>query len=199
MPEIDRLLETTEGVTAPGAAPGAFGSVAPGGGRRGASPRRRPVAHPTAGDGRRAAPDRLRSSGPRPPAPAARSCTPGTMRTPVLSAERASGVAGRRNARLRPRRPRAPSSSRSRTARRLSSGSGPMPRCSKPRSRFETAGADALGWSATRWRPVLADIERLHDAIVRSDSTAAAARIDVDWRAIEALMRILDDVPAPSP
>ena len=63
---------------------------------------------------------------------------------------------------------------------------------------LQTGGGEALGWSATRWRPVLADIERLHDAIVRSDSTAAAARIDVDWRAIEALMRILDD-PAPSP
>ena len=58
--------------------------------------------------------------------------------------------------------------------------------------------ADALDWSATRRDEVLADIFRLHDAIVRSHSATAAARIDVDWRAIEALVRILD-VPRPSP
>ena len=58
-------------------------------------------------------------------------------------------------------------------------------------------GADALGWSVGRWRDVLDDINGLN-AIVQSDSTAAAAGSDVDWRAIEELMRILDD-PAPSP
>ena len=58
--------------------------------------------------------------------------------------------------------------------------------------------ADALGWPATRRDEVLADIFRLHDAIVRSHSATAAARIDVDWRAIEALVRILD-IPPPSP
>ena len=59
------------------------------------------------------------------------------------------------------------------------------------------AGADALGWSATRRRDVLDDINGLN-AIVQSDSAAAAAGSDVDWRAIEELMRILDD-PPPSP
>ena len=39
---------------------------------------------------------------------------------------------------------------------------------------------------------------RAQHAIVQSDSAAAAAGSDVDWRAIEALMRILDD-PPPSP
>ena len=63
---------------------------------------------------------------------------------------------------------------------------------------LQTGGGEALGWSATRWRPVLADLERLHRAIVRSNSTAAATRIDVDWRAIATLMRILDD-PRPAP
>ena len=64
---------------------------------------------------------------------------------------------------------------------------------------LQTGSAGAvLGWSATRWRSVLADLHRLHDAIVRSDSAAAAARIDVDWRALEALARMLDD-PPPSP
>ena len=58
--------------------------------------------------------------------------------------------------------------------------------------------ADALDWPATRRDEVLADIFRLHDAIVRSHSATAAARIDVDWRAIEALVRILD-IPRPSP
>ena len=63
---------------------------------------------------------------------------------------------------------------------------------------LQTGGADALGWSATRWRPVLADLDRLHDAIVQSDSAAAAAMVDVDWGALEALARILH-VPPPSP
>ena len=57
--------------------------------------------------------------------------------------------------------------------------------------------ADALGWSARRRRDVLNDINGLN-AIVQSDSAAAAAGSDVDWRAIEALMRILDD-PPPAP
>ena len=57
--------------------------------------------------------------------------------------------------------------------------------------------ADALGWSATRRRDVLNDITGLN-AIVQSDSAAAAAGSDVDWRAIETLMRILHD-PPPSP
>ena len=61
----------------------------------------------------------------------------------------------------------------------------------------QLGGADALGWSARRWREVLDDINGLN-AIVQSNSAAAAAWSDVDWRAIEALMRILDD-PSPSP
>ena len=61
----------------------------------------------------------------------------------------------------------------------------------------QLGGADTLGWSVGRWRDVLDDIDGLN-AIVQSDSAAAAAGSDVDWRAIEALMRILDD-PPPSP
>ena len=58
--------------------------------------------------------------------------------------------------------------------------------------------ADALGWSVGRRRGVLNDINGLN-AIVQSDSAAAAAAgSDVDWRAIEALMRILDN-PPPAP
>ena len=62
---------------------------------------------------------------------------------------------------------------------------------------LQTGSADALGWSNTRWREVLHDLYWLN-AIVRSDSAAAAAMVDVDWRAIEALVRMLDVLP-PSP
>ena len=58
-------------------------------------------------------------------------------------------------------------------------------------------GADALGWSVGRWRDVLDDLGWIN-TIAQLDSAAAAAGSDVDWRAIEALMRILDD-PPPSP
>ena len=61
----------------------------------------------------------------------------------------------------------------------------------------QLGGADALGWSARRWRDVLNDLNGLN-AIVQSDSAATAAGSDVDWHPIEALMRILDD-PPPSP
>ena len=63
---------------------------------------------------------------------------------------------------------------------------------------LQTGGAGTLGWSATQWRPVRDDLYRLHHAIVQSNSAAAAAMVDVDWSAIEALVRILD-VPPPSP
>ena len=63
---------------------------------------------------------------------------------------------------------------------------------------LQTGGAGTLGWSATQLRPVRDDLYRLHHAIVQSNSAAAAAMVDVDWRAIEALVRILD-VPRPSP
>ena len=61
----------------------------------------------------------------------------------------------------------------------------------------QLGGADALGWSATRRRDVLDDLGWIN-TIVQLDSAAAAAGSDVDWRAIEALMRILDD-PPPAP
>ena len=58
-------------------------------------------------------------------------------------------------------------------------------------------GADALGWSATRRRDVLHDLDWIN-TIAQLDSAAAAAGSDVDWRAIETLMRILD-APPPAP
>ena len=58
-------------------------------------------------------------------------------------------------------------------------------------------GANTLGWSATRRRDVLHDLDWIN-AIAQLDSAAAAAGSDVDWRAIEALMRILD-APPPAP
>ena len=61
----------------------------------------------------------------------------------------------------------------------------------------QRGGADTLGWSATRRRDVLDDLGWINTT-AQLDSTAAAAGSDVDWRAIEALMRILD-APSPAP
>ena len=63
----------------------------------------------------------------------------------------------------------------------------------------QLGGADALGWSVGRWRDVLDDLGWIN-TIAQLDSAAAAAAAgsEVDWRAIEELMRILDD-PPPSP
>ena len=61
----------------------------------------------------------------------------------------------------------------------------------------QLGGADALGWSVGRWRDVLHDLGWIN-TIAQLDSAAAAAGSEVDWRAIEELMRILDDRP-PAP
>ena len=63
---------------------------------------------------------------------------------------------------------------------------------------LQTGGAGALGWSGIRWREVRDDLFRLHYAIAQSDFGAAAAMVDVDWSAIEALLPILE-VPPRSP
>ena len=62
---------------------------------------------------------------------------------------------------------------------------------------LETGGAGTLGWSDSRAWEVLADLHRLN-AIFRMDPADVAAMVDVDWSAIDALMRILD-IPPPSP
>ena len=63
---------------------------------------------------------------------------------------------------------------------------------------LQTGGADTLGWSATRWRPMLEDLHRLYDATKESGPEAAATLVGIDWSAIEALLSILH-VPPPSP
>ena len=153
------------------------------------------MAHSTAGDGRRAAPGRL-----RPPVRAPRPQQPGR----VHPGDTHSGDVDRRTAGWQ--------GAGTPGFSRAASGAVELPfwRREEIALRFGTedallhaeltvqlGGADALGWSATRRRDVLDDINGLN-AIVQSDSAAAAAGSDVDWRAIEALMRILDD-PPPAP
>ena len=58
--------------------------------------------------------------------------------------------------------------------------------------RLEAGLAGELGWTTRRMRDVLADLDRLHRAIVQSNSAAAAAMLDIDWSGIEALMHIFD-------
>ena len=84
-----------------------------------------------------------------------------------------------------------PFSRRETTAHRLRTGDALL----EAELAFRAGGADAFGWSATRWRAVLADLYRPNRATVQSSSTADAAMVDVDRRAIEALMPILDDPP----
>ena len=62
---------------------------------------------------------------------------------------------------------------------------------------LRTGRANGLGGSGARVWEVIADLYRLN-AFVFWHTTADAAMLDVDWSAIDALMRILDDRP-PSP
>ena len=59
---------------------------------------------------------------------------------------------------------------------------------------LQTGDSDALGWSAVQWPGVLADLHWLR-ANFRSGSAAAAARVDIDWSALEALARFLEVRP----
>ena len=62
---------------------------------------------------------------------------------------------------------------------------------------LQTGGADTLRWSAVRRHEVLHDLYWLN-AIAQLDVAGAAAMVDVDWRAIEALGHFLEARP-PSP
>ena len=154
------------------------------------------MAHSTAGDGRRAAPVRL-----RPPVRAPQPQPPGrvhagTIRTPAPSTGAPPGWQGAGTpgfSRAASGDVELPFSRREEIARRFRTEDALL----HAELTVRLGDADALGWSATRRRDVLNDINGLN-AIVQSDSAAAAAGSDVDWRAIEALMRILDD-PPPAP
>ena len=86
-----------------------------------------------------------------------------------------------------------PFSRRETTAHRLRTGDALL----EAELALRAGGANAFGWSTTRWRAVLADLYRIN-AIAEVGAAADAARLDLDWSAIEALARILD-FPPPSP
>ena len=132
-----------------------------------------------------------------PPGPSSQVAYTETMRTPVMSVGAPPGWQGAETpgfARAASGAVELPFSQREAIARQLGTEDALL----QADLALHTGGAGALGWSATRSRAVLADLDRLHDAIVQSDSATAAAMVDVDWRAIEALVRILD-IPPPSP
>ena len=62
---------------------------------------------------------------------------------------------------------------------------------------LRTRHAEALGGFAPQWPAVLAEVHWLH-AMVRWDSAASAAGLNVDWLALEALARFLQ-LPPPLP
>ena len=194
--EIDRLPGTGEGVPPPAPPPPPSAPERTGAGAG---------APPTAAD-----PWRIRPQGmggephpvafdpwSAPPGPSSRVVFTGAIRTAVMSTGAPPGWQGAGTpgfARAASGAGELPFSQREAIARRFGTEDALL----EAELALQTGGAGALGWSATRWRPVLADLQRLHDAIVQSDSAAAAAMIDVDWSAIEALARILE-VPPPSP
>ena len=132
-----------------------------------------------------------------PPGPGSRVVHTGTIRTPVMSAGAPPGWQGAGTpsfVRAASGAVELPFPHREALARQFRAEDALL----EAELALQTGSAHALGWTATRRRAVLDDLYRLHHAIVRSDSAAAAARSDVDWRAIEALARMLD-VPPPSP
>ena len=53
-----------------------------------------------------------------------------------------------------------------------------------------TGLVDAFGWPASRWRNALGELQLLHR--IAAMDPAAAVQSDIDWRALEALMDILE-------
>ena len=86
-----------------------------------------------------------------------------------------------------------PFSHREAIARRFSTDAGLL----QAEVTLQSRGAGALGWPDMLRHNVLGDIYRLNDT-AEVDLAAAVDMADIDWRAIEALARILDD-PPPSP
>ena len=132
-----------------------------------------------------------------PPGPSNRVVYTEAMRTPVMSTGAPPGGQGAGTpgfARAASGAVELPLSQREEITRRLGDEDAML----EAVLALQTGRAGPLGGSATQWLPVLADIGRLHGAILRSNSATAAAIVDVDWSAIEALMRRLDNLP-PSP
>ena len=190
--EIDRLLGTGEGVShsAPLPRPSAAGRAGTG---AGAPPpaagqwRIRPQGmggepHPAAFDPWSA-----------PPGPSSQVVYTEAIRTPVLSAGAPPGWQGAETpgfARAGSGDVELPFSRRGAIVHRFRTEDALL----EAELALQTGSAEALGWPATRWRAVRADLYRLN-AIVQADSAAAAAMLDIDWSAIEALGLILDALP----
>ena len=193
--EIDRLLGTGEGVShppppPPPTSPGRAGVGA------GAPP---PAADPwgirppgMGGEPHAVAFDPWSA----PPGPSSQVVYTGPIRTPVMSAGAPPGWQGAEThgfARTASDAVELPFSHREAIARRF----GTEDALFEAQYALQTGGADALGWSDMQRYEVLADLHWLH-ANFQSGSAAAAARVDVDWSALEALARFLEVLP-PSP
>ena len=193
--EILRLRGTGEGVSHPALLPPPSAAGRTGAGAGAPPPAAEPwrirppgmggEPHPVAFDPRSA-----------PPGPSSQVRPTDAIRTPVMSTEAPPGWQGAETpgfARAASGAVELPFSRREEIARRFRSYDAVL----QAELVLQTGGGEALRWSATRWRPVLTDIERLHDT-AEVDLAAAVAMTDIDWRAIEVLARILH-VPLPSP
>ena len=193
--EIDRLLGTGAGVShpAPLAPPSAAGRTGAGTG-----------APPPAADPLRIRPPGIGDEPPpvafdpwfAPAGPGSRVVYTETIPTLVLPTGAPTGWQGAETpgfARAASGAVELPFSRREAIVHRFSAGDGLL----QAEVTLRIGDVDALGWSATRRRAVLDDIYRLSDT-AEVNPAAAVAMPDIDWRAIEALARILDD-PPPSP
>ena len=128
-----------------------------------------------------------------PPGPSGRARYTETIRTPVLSTGAPPGWQGAETpgfSRAASGAVELPFSRRKAIARRFRTDYALL----EAERALRTGGAGALGWTATRQREVLDDLARLN-AIAQLDAAAAAAGVDIDWGAIEALVRILRAPP----
>ena len=193
--EIDRLVGTGEGVSHPAPLPTPSGPWRTGAGAETPPPAAEPWRIRPPGMGGEPHPVAF-GTWSAPPGPSSHVVSTEAIRPAALPAGASPGWQGAETtgfARAASGAVELPLSRRQRIARRF----GTDDALSAAEHAFQTGRADALGWSDTRWSEVLTDLYGLN-AIVQSNSAAKAAMIDIDWSAIEALVRILEALP-PSP
>ena len=121
------------------------------------------------------------------PGPSARVMPAPSIRAPVMSTDRppgwlsaeTPGFARRASSNL-------PLSRRETVAHRFIDEDAVL----RAEAAVHTGLVDAFGWPASRWRNALGELQLLHR--IAAMDPAAAVQSDIDWRALEALMDILE-------
>ena len=121
------------------------------------------------------------------PGPSARVMPAPSIRAPVMSTDRPPGwLSAETPGFARRASTNLPLSRRETVAHRFIDEDAVL----RAEAAVHTGLVDAFGWPASRWRNALGELQLLHR--IAAMDPAAAVQSDIDWRALEALMDILE-------